>query len=219
MATDGAVQGSIIYLGTVKSLDDPDGLGRLQVELHGFTKVLKLPWIRTVQPTASAKHGTVWLPEVGDEVLVLRGEGDATDAMFVMGALYTGKAKPLVVSDKDKNIFKQIVTKEKHALIFDDSPGKGKITIMTGDKNVKIELDVKASSVKVLSKKLVYIETKDAKIKASGLVDIDCKEANIKASAKVTIKGAQKVSVIVGGNKVELSAGGIVIKGSMVKIN
>ena len=36
---------------------------------------------------------------------------------------------------------------------------------------------------------------------------------------KVTIKGTSKASIIVGGNKVELSAGGIVIKGSMVKIN
>ena len=219
MATEGAVQGSIIYLGTVKSLDDPDGMGRLQVELHGFTKALKLPWVRTVQPTASKKHGTVWLPEVGDEVLVLRGEGDSTDAMFILGALYTGKIQPLVKSDKEKNIIKQIVTKEKHALIFDDSAGKGKITIMTGDKNVKIELDVKASSVKVLSKKLVHIETKDAMIKASGNVDIECKEATIKASAKVTIKGGQKVSVIVGGNKVEVASAGVTIKGSMVKIN
>lgn len=215
----GASSGSIIYLGAVKSLDDPDGLGRIQVELHGFTKAFKLPWIRTVQPTASKEHGTVWLPEVGDEVLVLRGEGDAADSMFVLGALYTGKTKPQVKSDKEKNVIKQIMTKEKHKLIFDDTPGKGKITVITGDEKVKIELDVKESSVKIHSEKLVYIETKDAKIKASNLVDIECKDANIKASGKVTIKGTSKVSIIVGGNKVELSAGGIVIKGSMVKIN
>ena len=210
---------SIIYVGTVKSLDDPDGMGRLQVELHGFTKAIKLPWIRSVQPTASKEHGTVWLPEVGDEVLVLRGEGDAADSMFVLGAVYTGKSKPQVKSEKEKNAIKQIMTKEKHKLIFDDTPGKGKITVITGDEKVKIELDVKQSSVKVHSEKLVYVETKDAQIKASGTVKVECKDTDVKASGKVTIKGSQKASIIVGGNKVELSPAGVVIKGSMVKIN
>ena len=149
----------------------------------------------------------------------LRGEGDAADSMFVLGAVYTGKAKPQVKSAKEKNAIKQIMTKEKHKLIFDDTPGKGKITVITGDEKVKIELDVKESSVKVHSEKLVYIETKDAQIKASGSVEVECKDADVKASGTVTIKGSQKASIIVGGNKVELSAGGVVIKGSMVKIN
>ena len=53
----GASSGSIIYLGAVKSLDDPDGLGRVQVELHGFTKAFKLPWIRTVQRSEERRVG------------------------------------------------------------------------------------------------------------------------------------------------------------------
>jgi len=63
------------------------------------------------------------------------------------------------------------------------------------------------------------VETKDAQIKASGSVEVECKDADVKASGKVTIKGSQKASIIVGGNKVELSPAGVVIKGSMVKIN
>ncbi len=208
----------ILLFGTVKDTKDPEKLGRVQVSLQGFGPELKLPWVRLLQPIASSSSGTFFLPEVGDEVVVLRGDMTNVDAMVVLGAVYNGKAKPKNPDADGKNAIKQILTKAGNELTFRDKSGAEGIDIVVAGQKVKITMDKKGGSV--------VIETdKEITLKATNKVTVQSKEVTIKGDAKVTIEGAQKVTVkssanveIVGSAGVKVQGAKVDIAGSMVNI-
>ena len=194
---------------------DPDKLGRVQVSVHGFTAQTKYPWMRMIQPHASSKSGFVWLPEVDDEVVVLKGGTEH----LILGSVYNGVNKPEnVPAATDKNLYKQIRTPTNHLIQFYDDKGKGWITIVSGDEKNSIKIDEKTSTITIESADKLVVKTK--------VVTVDCEEATVTASKSATIdtdkalvKAGTEIIAKVGGNKIVIDSGGVVIKGSMVKIN
>ncbi|MED5373167.1 MAG: phage baseplate assembly protein V [Myxococcota bacterium] len=205
----------ILLVGKVVDTADPDKLGRVQVSMHGFTSQTKFPWIRMVQPHASKESGFTWLPEVDDEVVVLRGGSE----LMILGAVYNGKNMPVNVPEAtDKNLYKQIRTPTNHLVQFYDKKGKGWIHIISGDEKNFIKIEEEKSIITIESAETVQVTTK--------VVTVDCDEATVNASKSATVntdkalvKAGTEIVAKVGGNKVVIDAGGVVIKGSMVKIN
>jgi uncharacterized protein involved in type VI secretion and phage assembly len=84
-----------ICLAEVVSVDDPDGLDRVEVELLGRTGFRTQPgtlWARVAVPFAGADHGAFMLPDVGSEVLVGFIQGDPRYPI-VIGSLWNGRAR------------------------------------------------------------------------------------------------------------------------------
>lgn len=81
-----------LTVGTVSRIDDPDGLGRIQVELPTYGGVLT-PWLGVVSPGAGAGKGLVALPDVGDQVVVAMPHEDPTHGI-VIGSLYGAGGPP-----------------------------------------------------------------------------------------------------------------------------
>jgi len=82
------------YLARVVSLDDPEGLNRVQVRLIAYDGVdgQDAPlWARVVAPFAGQDRGAFFMPDVDDEVLVLFTSGD-TRFPLVLGGLWNGAA-------------------------------------------------------------------------------------------------------------------------------
>lgn len=224
---------NIIYLAEVMSLDDPKGLGRVQVQLKGFVAGdLTLPWLRTIQHTASAEgaggsHGMVFLPEVGDEVVVLRGNGDHIDSMFIMGAVYHANNEPFVTND-DKNLIKHLRTSSGNELIFNDEGGKESITISCPEGEVIVIMDNKAKSITLKApKKIEILADKEVYIKGTDKVTVEAKEIIVnsdmdskhEAGTNFSIKGGANVK-IEGAANVDIKGGAMVnVKGAMVNIN
>jgi type VI secretion system secreted protein VgrG len=226
----------IFYTAKVLDTKDKEGMAQIQVSLEGFgPTAVKSPWLRMMTPYASAKFGIYFMPEVGDEVLILKGHGWGPSSMVVLGSLHNGKAKTKVAPD-GKNFIKEIRTKSGNSIKFDDKGGNESITIQCKDQALEIKFDAKQKlisitsnkDIKIKSEKLIQLETKDVKIKASGMVDIKAAKditvnaggnATIKAAKDVTIKGGMNVK-IEGATKVDIKGGAmVVIKGGMVKIN
>lgn len=219
---------SNILLGKVVNLDDPDGLGRIQVELMGFSKAWTTQWLRVIQTTASATGGHLFLPELKSEVVVLRGFGDHVQGMIVLGALYNAEVKPKPTAPWKTNDIKQIMTRSGHELTFDDTEGKEKILLQTGDKEQSIAFDMKEGTLTITGKteikiickdKAVSIEAKDVTVKAAGDVTVsakgavtvkDCKTASVKASDSVTVTGGKSVTID-GGKSLKLTASKVAI--------
>jgi uncharacterized protein involved in type VI secretion and phage assembly len=205
----------ILLVGKVVDTADPDKLGRVQVSVHGFTTQTKYPWIRMVQPHASKASGFVWLPEVDDEVVVLKGGTE----MMIMGSVYNGINKPENVPEAtDKNLYKQIRTPTNHLLQFYDDKGKGWITIVSGDEKNFIKIEEETSTITIESAEKLVVKSK--------IVTVDCEEATVTATKSATIdtktalvEASTEIVAKVGGNKIVIDSGGVVIKGSMVKIN
>jgi uncharacterized protein involved in type VI secretion and phage assembly len=82
------------HLAQVVSVSDPDSIARVQVKMltidgEGSAEI----WARVAVPFAGASRGALFIPDVGDEVLVAFLGGDARFPI-VIGGLWNGGAGP-----------------------------------------------------------------------------------------------------------------------------
>jgi len=68
-------KGTIMTLGVVTRVSDPEKLGRVQVSLPAYNNV-ETDWMSVLAVGIGAKKGIVMLPDKGDEVLVLCARED-----------------------------------------------------------------------------------------------------------------------------------------------
>lgn len=84
--------GSAAFLGTVKSVNDPDNRNRVQIRLYntdGITDQDAPIWARVAVPFAGGKRGAFFIPNVGDEVLIVFLSGDPRFPV-VIGSMWNG---------------------------------------------------------------------------------------------------------------------------------
>ena len=85
--------GQDLHLATVTSVQDPDGLNRVQVELlshRGAPQQDGTLWARVATPCAGGRKGAFLIPDVGDEVVVSFINGDSRYPI-VLGSLWNGR--------------------------------------------------------------------------------------------------------------------------------
>jgi len=205
--TSGARPQRLIYSGTVTSTEDPEGLGRAQVELEGFgDEPVGMPWIRVMQPIASDKFGFMFLPETGDEVLVVKGAGNDFDAMVIIGSVYHGSLQPNETNDDGENNTKQIVTRAGHELTFFDKDGEECLTIQTPDAKISITMDHANSELKIDADDTI-------KVTSTSKIEVESQEIEITGSSEVKISGASKVDVS-SDSEVSVSATNVNVSGN-----
>jgi uncharacterized protein involved in type VI secretion and phage assembly len=201
----------------VSNIQDPEKLGRIKVTFPWLSEESETDWVRVLSFYAGSETGAFFLPEVGDEVLVIFQKGNI-NAPYVIGSLWSSKAKPPESNDDGKNnikIFKsraghtitfnddtetqkaklEIKSGSGHTITLDDAPGGEKIEIKDKSGNNKISFDATQNSIT---------------IESSMKLDIKAPTINIEAQTALNLKGAML--------KVE-SSGIAEIKGSMVNIN
>ncbi len=108
----------IASLGAVCRVDDPEGLGRVQVMLPACGG-LESSWMEVLSAGAGSGKGMIAMPDVGDDVLVLFPDGDSARGV-VLGGMYGAHGPP------DDSVYENrigrytIRTASGHRLIFDD---------------------------------------------------------------------------------------------------
>lgn len=131
---------------------------------------LRLPWLdettkpcRVSQLYAGNGYGSMWRPEVGDEVLVAFVHGDVREPI-ILGGLYNGQDKPVSPPDEssDQKVF---VTKEGHRIVFDDKAGS--ITVATKS-GTSITLDGDGKKVTISADAKITLKAKDIELTADG---------------------------------------------------
>ena len=155
-------------------------------------------WIKTVQIGAGNAFGGLFLPEVGDEVLVGFEHGDMRRP-YVIGGVYnnTNQADTnltdTVVDGGGKIQRRGFTSRTKHKLAFDDANTKADgITLVTGDDNLTIVLDKKNTKI--------TIDSKNGKIEIHGQQDISIKndkgDISLEAGAgNISLKAMQNVKI------------------------
>jgi phage baseplate assembly protein gpV len=125
----------------------------------GYRVKLKLPWLsddetthwaRIAVPMAGPGRGSYMLPEIDDQVLVVFEHGDI-GRPIVIGGLWSKKQEPVEVHQSGKNNTKLIKSRCGHRIIFDDSDGAARITIVDRSAKNKIVLDSASKLVKIES--------------------------------------------------------------------
>ena len=201
----------LFYSATVKSTKDPLSLGRVQIVLRGFSADTEPMWVRMVQPAASAKTGFFFLPERGDEVIVLRGAGDVLEGMLILGCVYNGKNKPATPDVDDKNSVKEIRTRAGNAITFTDKAGDESISIATKSGKLKIVISEKQNSITIGGANAVTVESNNT---------LTLKSNNIVIESTTSLKlGTSGSTVAIVGSGVDVNASGDVnIMGTAVSI-
>ncbi|WP_410667684.1 phage baseplate assembly protein V [Amycolatopsis sp. cmx-4-68] len=131
--------------------NDGDDEGRVRVKYYWFDNGASIsPWARVSQLHAGGGYGSVFVPEVGDEVLVAFFQGDMRQP-YVLGGLYNGKKKPPTAHDNGRDQ-KVIRTKAGHQILFDDQAKEITISTASGAKVVLAdsgEITLEAATVTV----------------------------------------------------------------------
>jgi Rhs element Vgr protein len=227
-----AVQG--LQIGVVKQLaSDPESLFRILVTIPSSATDQTGFWARVASYYATNGSGSVFMPEVGDEVIIGYMENDPRYPV-VLGSLYsTTKANPYPAADEN-NYIKAITTKGKLNVTFNDdkkdiiiqTPGGNKITISDDQKSISIE-DQNSNSVKMTSSGIAINSGKDITLTATGNITLDATgKVSVSAKQDVAVAGlnisntAQMGFTAKGNATAELSASGqTTVKGAIVMIN
>ena len=112
-------------MATVVSNADPRGKGRVQVRMNWQTEGMRTDWIRVMTPdggsseSVKSNRGFVFIPEVGDHVLVGFRYNDP-GRPYVMGSLFNGTTAG---GGSEGNKLKSITTRSGSSLLLDDSDG------------------------------------------------------------------------------------------------
>ena len=121
--------------------NDPRKMGRIQVQ-YDWQESGPTGWVRATTPHAGGDRGFLFMPEIGDEVVVAFEHGDP-ERPYVVGYLWNGvdqaPREEFWGTDIDPNDVKRIVTKSGHRIPFVDKPGKESIVIAT-PQHLKISL-------------------------------------------------------------------------------
>lgn len=193
---------------------DPQGEERIQVNLMGDDTAPI--WARIALPYAGDGRGLVFMPEVGDEVLVGFLGGNPSEAV-VIGSLHSsGAASP--TEKADDNFIKGLVTKEGIRLEFDEdkkhviieTPGGNRITVSDDEGGILFE-DQNGNKATLTSDGITLDSAKDIVLKAKGDVKAEGTNINLNANAQLVAKGSGSAEISSSGNTV--------VKGSLVQIN
>lgn len=121
-----------LAIGIVTDNVDPEGLARVRVRVPSLWGDGRESWARLAAPAAGKGRGVCFLPEVGDEVLV-GAEGGDPGRLYVLGALWNGRAQPPVTNADRRNDVSLIRTRSGHELVFDDDEAAPRVELALND--------------------------------------------------------------------------------------
>jgi len=181
-----------VYTATVLDNRDREGLARVFVRVPGVADAGI--WARIATMMAGQNRGTMFIPDVGDEVLVAFERGDPR-LPYVLGALWNGKDTP-PVSSADAATTKMIRSRSGVTFRIDDkatslvieTPGGQRITLQDGPGSVRVE-DQNGNSV--------TLATSGITINASAMVTLNASTVEVSAGMITVHAGMSKFSGVV----------------------
>ena len=189
------------YFGVVEAIVvdviDPDKEGRVTIQFPWFDDEMITEYCRVCQLYAGNGYGALFIPEVGDEVLVGFIHGDMR-LPVILGGLYNGKDKPSSHRQKTKDQ-KLIRTKAGHEIVFDDHDKK--VTVKSaGGLTLELDDDPKKVTLKTASGQSVTLDGSSSEVKIEATsVSVQATSVALKATQVELCNGAAE-PVILGAS-------------------
>lgn len=190
-----------VVVGIVTDNDDPQKLGRIKITFNWLSGNNRTDWTRVATLYAGPDRGSLFTPEVEDEVLVAFEHGDI-NRPFVIGGLWNDEGKPpqpetdntlkklktksgheITLLDKENQEKIEIKSKSGHKILLDDSSGSEKITIVDKSGNNSIQIDSVQNSIKISSNQKLSLQSPNIEINADATM-------TIKSGGTMNIQGA-----------------------------
>ena len=238
-------------MATVLSNADPEGKGRVRVRMNWQTDGMQTGWVRVMTPDGGSSsdvksnRGFVFIPEVGDQVLLGFRHGDPARP-YVMGSLFNGTTGG---GGGQGNNCKSLTSRTGSTLKLDDSTGNVLLADKTGQNLISFDGN---NTVTVSAVTNIHLDNGKASIKIEGdTITIKANTICIDGATSTTCQSGENESVIItsgtgvdiqganinaiaktnvevsGGSKSTLSSpstsingdGDVTITGGLVKIN
>ena len=192
---------------------DPEGKGRVQVRMNWQTGNMHTDWIRVMTPDGGGcrdgvetNRGFVFIPEVGDHVLVGFRHNDP-NRPYVMGSLFNG----ITGGGGGKgNSCKSITTRSGSTIKLDDNTGNILIADQTGKNLITID---GTDAVTVASAKTISLSNGKASITLEDdKVIISAKEIGIAGASSLVCTSGDDDSLAIASGQ------GIGVRGKNVSI-
>lgn len=198
-------------LATVKENNDDKGQGRVKVAFDWQKNGKTTNWIRVQTPNAGVSgavpknRGWVFVPEVGDQVMVSYEHGNP-DRPYVTGSVFhSGSGKG---GDKDNKV-KSIITRSGNAIVFDDETGSIVITDQTGKQLIMLG---GTDAITVMAKKSITLTNE-----AESVIVMDDKSIGLQADT-IALEGRKSVTLLSGNECMVLSSEKSIISSSGTNI-
>lgn len=176
----------------VKENNDPDGMGRVRVQMLWQQQSGQMTdWIRVLTPDGgssdkvSKNRGFVFIPEVGDQVLLGFRYNDP-NRPFVLGSVFHGKTAS---GGGSGNKSKSMTTRSGSTVTMDDD--KKSVTISDPSGNT-----------------MVYDGAGNVTVDSPKTMTLTCGESSITLNKNGTIEITGKNITVNGSTKAEMSSGG-----------
>ena len=186
-------------MATVLSNADPDGKGRVRVRMNWQTDGMQTGWVRVMTPDGGSSsdvksnRGFVFIPEVGDQVLLGFRHGDPARP-YVLGSLFNGTTGR---GGLEGNHMKSLTTRSGHTIKLNDSLSSLGITIK----------DIKGNSIHIdsVGDDIIINAKRNITINAGETFTVNAREMEVNIDRDIIEKiGKNKISTI--GNKISLEA-------------
>ena len=179
-------------MATVLSNADPQGKGRVRVRMNWQTDGMQTGWVRVMTPDGGSSsdvksnRGFVFIPEVGDQVLLGFRHGDPARP-YVMGSLFNGTTGG---GGLEGNHMKSLTTRSGHTIKLNDSLSSLGITIK----------DIKGNSIHIdsVGDDIIINAKRNITINAGETFTVNCKNANILAEESINMNAEESISSISG---------------------
>lgn len=183
-----------VALALVTQNKDDESQCRVKVSYPWHENPRDSYWARLAMPMAGASRGMVFIPEVGDEVLVAFEREDLRFP-YILGALWNGKDKPPLANDDGKNDKRILTSRKKHHLLFDD--GTQGVVELSHVKGRRVTIDDNGILITDENGNQVQIDSTSGAmtLKASGDLKISAATISIEASATLTLKASATLTV------------------------
>ncbi|MEZ4468317.1 MAG: phage baseplate assembly protein V [bacterium] len=180
-----------VYVGIVTNNKDPENLGKIKVLFPWMDATTESHWARLATLYAGKDRGSYFVPEVGDEVLVVFEHGDM-NRPYVVGSLWNGKdplPEPGHPDGEDNH--KVVETRSGHKLTFDDTAGAEFITLVDSSMNNRMVIDVAGDSITLLA--------------ATGDIHIKAPAGSVNFTSKTMAVSVQKTKQHTSGVKHDIT--------------
>lgn len=179
-----------VVTGKVINVLDPMMLGRVQVQLPFVDSVDLSPWARVAVLMAGPLHGSYFLPNVGDEVLVAFEHGDV-NAPYVIGSLWNAMAPPPLASPVPQ--VRTLRTPAGNQITFVEAPPAITISTLAGQ-----TVNLSPAGVQVNAAGAVVSITPAAVTITAPTIALNATQAINLAAPTVAIKAGSAVSITSG---------------------
>jgi uncharacterized protein involved in type VI secretion and phage assembly len=195
-----------VYPALVADVKDPDGQGRVKVTLPWAPDTgdgAYEAWARLATLIAGPGHGSWFVPDSGDEVLVAFEGGDPRRP-YVVGALWNGSdAPPKSMDGGGQNAEKVLRSRNGVQITLDDTDGTEKLVLETpAGQKVTLSDGPGAIEIADASGNSVKLESAGVTVTSSAKVTVNASTAEISAGMLTVNAGMSKFSGVVQADTV-----------------